>query len=196
MASDSSEPSGHSSSPSHFHRAWMQWPLSQVKSLSAQVFLAEGQGEEREGPAGHRVFLGHAVRWLCDQDVCELKAGPWDLPQPQERLADQERTGERGFVSPYQEEMDDTSSHVPPGRPDPATKGRPVPLSHLSLPLKSSLTATASRKPSLITYGSCLSLLCQVVGPRPAFPAPPNQTGGKVPCASTRELVLIQHKRK
>lgn len=39
-ASDSSDPSGHSSSPSHFHLAGMQWPLSQVKSDSAQVFFA------------------------------------------------------------------------------------------------------------------------------------------------------------
>lgn len=54
MASDSSEPSGQSSSPSHFHRSRMQWPLLQVKSLSAQVFLAVGQGEEYEGPGGHR----------------------------------------------------------------------------------------------------------------------------------------------
>lgn len=56
VAWDSSEPSGHSSSPSHFHRSGMQWPLSQVKSLSIQVFLAVGQGEECEGP-GERTRL-------------------------------------------------------------------------------------------------------------------------------------------
>lgn len=46
VASDSSEPSGHSSSPSHFHRDGMQWPLLQVKSVSAQVFLA---GKRKRG---------------------------------------------------------------------------------------------------------------------------------------------------
>lgn len=44
-ASDSSDPSGHSSSPSHFHLAGMQCPLSQVKSDSAQVFLAARKEE-------------------------------------------------------------------------------------------------------------------------------------------------------
>lgn len=54
MASTSSEPSEHSSSPSHFQRSGMQWPLSQVKSLSVQVFLAAGQGEGCEGPGGQQ----------------------------------------------------------------------------------------------------------------------------------------------
>lgn len=44
-ASDSSDPSGHSSSPSHFHLAGMQCPLSQVKSDSAQVFFAARKEE-------------------------------------------------------------------------------------------------------------------------------------------------------
>lgn len=71
MASDSSEPSGHSSSPSHLHRSGMQWPSSQVKSLSAQVFLAVGQAEEGEGPGGHRRLLydmqlgGYRVTRMC-----------------------------------------------------------------------------------------------------------------------------------
>lgn len=39
-ASDSSDPSEHSSSPSHFHLSGMQCPLSQAKSVSAQVFFA------------------------------------------------------------------------------------------------------------------------------------------------------------
>lgn len=60
VVSDSSEPSGHSSSPSHFHRSGMQWPLPQVKSLSAQVFLAVGQGEEHEGAwRAKAAFLGY-----------------------------------------------------------------------------------------------------------------------------------------
>lgn len=41
-ASDSSDPSEHSSSPSHFHLSGMQCPLSQAKSVSAQVFFAAG----------------------------------------------------------------------------------------------------------------------------------------------------------
>lgn len=61
VVSDSSEPSGHSSSPSHFHRSGMQWPLPQVKSLSAQVFLAVGQGEEHEGAwRAKSAFLGYS----------------------------------------------------------------------------------------------------------------------------------------
>ena len=48
-ASDSSDPSGHSSSPSHFHLAGMQWPLSQVKSDSAQVFFAARKKKEKKG---------------------------------------------------------------------------------------------------------------------------------------------------
>lgn len=83
MVSASSEPSGHSSSPSHFHRSGMQWPLPQVKSLSAQVFLAVGQGEECECPGGPRRFFSDTVRWhQGDQDVFCPRAGPHDLPSP------------------------------------------------------------------------------------------------------------------
>ena len=104
VASDSSEPSEQSSSPSHFHRSRMQWPSLQVKSLSAQVFLAVGQGEEHEGPGRHRKLVQNIQSGLQgDQNVLRPQAGPRDLPWLQERnlfIPHQEETGSPWPCSP------------------------------------------------------------------------------------------------
>lgn len=55
---------------------------------------------------------------------------------------------------------------------------------------------TASRKPSLITYGSCFSPFSQFSVPLPACAAPCNQTTVEAPSISTGGLVIINHKGK
>lgn len=195
MVSASSEPSGHSSSPSHFHLSGMQWPLPQVKSLSAQVFLAAGQGKEREAPGGHR-FFQDTVKWHWGaQDVLCLKAGPHDLPpahQATECLAYQERTGEKRLVIPQasaerQVEAGDAwpCLQVQELRSNKGDRTHPprdclFPC-HIPLPPKSSSTATTSRKFSPIADGSYSHPFSHFSVPLLACPAPPNQAPLEAP---------------
>ena len=167
VASNSSEPSEQSSSPSHFHRSRMQWPSLQVKSLSAQVFLAVGQAEEHEGPGRHRKLLqniqsggGRAIRMSSVHKLDHVTSHG----SRRERLIHSTPGGDRQSLALLSRFNKGDSIQPPRECLFP---------SHLSLPLKSGSTVTASRKPSLITYSSCLSPFSQFAVLLPASPPPP-----------------------
>ena len=188
MASDSSEPSGQSCSPSHFHRSRMQWPLLQVKSLSAQVFLAVGQGEEYEGPGGHRRLFqdiqSGGYRVTRTSSVCKLDHMTSHSSR-RERLIHSTPGGDRQSLALFSRFNKGDSNQPPRDCLSP---------SHLSLPRMSSLTVTASRKPPQITYSGCLGPFSQFSVPLPAFPPPSGQTEVKASSASTRELIIYDNK--
>lgn len=48
VSSASSEPSGHSGSPSHRQRPGTHWPFKQANSAGAHVFLAAQRGRETQ----------------------------------------------------------------------------------------------------------------------------------------------------
>ena len=139
MASDSSEPSGQSSSPSHFHRSRMQWPLLQVKSLSAQVFLAVGQEEEHEGSGGHRRLVqdiqSGGYRVTRTSSVCKLDHVTSHSSR-RERLIHSTPGGDRQSLALLSRFNKGDSNQLPRDCLFP---------SHLFLPPKSSFTVTASR---------------------------------------------------
>lgn len=64
VSSASSEPSGHSGSPSHRQRPGTHWPFKQANSAGAHVFLAAHRGAERreEVRGGTRRRLKEEVR--------------------------------------------------------------------------------------------------------------------------------------
>lgn len=186
VASDSSEPSEQSSSPSHFHRSRMQWPSLQVKSLSAQVFLAAGQGEEHEGPGRHRKLFQNIQSGGCRATrMSSVHKLDHVTSHGSRRLIHSTPGGDRQSLALLSRFNKGDSIQPPRECLFP---------SHLSLPPKSGSTVTASRRPSLITYSSCLSPFSQFAVLLPASPPPPGQTKVKASSASTRELIIYDNK--
>lgn len=186
VASDSSEPSGQSSSPSHFHRSRMQWPSLQVKSLSAQVFLAAGQGEEHEGPAGHRRLFQNiqsgGYRATRTSSVCKLDHVT-SHGSTRERLIHSTPGGDRQSLALLSRFNKGDSIQLPRDCLFP---------SHLLFP--SSPVSLSQPLGSLPGSHTVVALAPSVGSLLPAFPPPPSQTEVKASFASTRELIIYDNK--